>query len=104
MIESFSVTNDTTPNHLDSFFTHLWKRHDKVKLVIDTRECSKISLGKILSIKDILDKHREHSRKHIDFTVIFVKSRFVRNIIRLGLCIIKTERPVVVETLKIKNA
>lgn len=103
MIESFSVTNETTPNHLDSFFTHLWKRKEKVKLIIDTRECSKLSLGKVLSIKDVLDKHRKQSAEHIDFTVIFVKSRFVRNIIRLGLCIIKTERPVIVETLKIKN-
>lgn len=100
MIESFSVTNDTTPNHLDSFFTHLWKRDEKVKLMIDASRCSNISLGKVLSLKEVLDKHRHESREKIEFSVIFVRSKFIRNIIRLGLCIIKTERPVYVETIK----
>jgi len=101
MIESFSVTNDTTPNHLDSFFTQLWKRNERVKLLIDASQCSNISVRKVLSLKGVLDKHRHESREKIDFSVIFVRSKFVRNIIRLGLCIIKTERPVYVETLKI---
>ena len=100
MISSFVVTNETTPIHLDSFFTQLWKKNNRVKLLIDASTCSNISLGKVLSIKGVLDKHRHESRENIDFSVIFVKSNFVRNLIRLGLTVIKTERPVYVETLK----
>lgn len=100
MISRLDVTNDTTPAHLDVFFTQLWGKKN-VKLMIDASRCSNISLRRVMSIKGVLDKHRENARENIDFSVIFVKSNFVRNIIRLGLCIIKTERPVYVETLKI---
>lgn len=100
MISSFVVTNDTKPIHLDSFFTQLWEKNNRVKLMIDATKCSNLSVRRMLSIKGVLDKHREDSRANIDFSVIFVKSNFVRNIIRLGLSIIKTERPVYVETLK----
>ena len=102
MISSFVVTNETTPIHLDSFFTQLWGKNNRVKLLIDASTCSNISLGKMLSIKGVLDKHRHESRENLDFSVIFVKSNFVRNLIRLGLAVIKTERPVYVETLNIK--
>ena len=94
------MTNDTSPAHLDSFFTQLWKKNNRVKLVIDASQCSNMSVRRVLSIKGVLDKHRGDSRENIDFSVIFVKSNFVKNIIRMGLSIIKTERPVYVETLK----
>ena len=99
MISSLVVTNQTTPAHLDSFFTQLWKKNNRVKLLIDASQCSNISLRRVMSIKGVLDKHRSNSRENIDFSVIFVKSNFVRNIIRLGLNFIKTERPVFVELL-----
>lgn len=100
MLSSFVVTNTTTPAHLDSFFTHLWGKKEKVKLMIDASQCSNISVRKVLSLKGVLDKHRDESRENIEFSVIFVRSKFIRNIIRLGLTVIKTERPVYVETLK----
>ena len=103
MISSLVVTNQTTPAHLDSFFTQLWEKNNRVKLIIDASQCSNITPKRIMSIKGVLDKHREYSRENIDFSVIFVKSNFVKNIIRLGLNFIKTERPVYVETLKIKS-
>ena len=99
MISRFVVTNTTTPGNLDSFFTQLWGKKEKVKLLIDASQCSNISMKRVMSIKSVLDKHRHESRENIEFSVIFVKSRFVRNIIRLGLSIIKSERPVYVETL-----
>ena len=99
MISSLVVTNDMTPGHLDSFFTQLWEKNNRVKLIIDASRCSNITPRRIMSIKGVLDKHREYSRENIDFSVIFVKSGFVRNIIRLGLNFIKTERPVFVELL-----
>lgn len=97
MISSFVVTNETSSRNLDVFFTQLWKKNDRVKLIIDATTCTNISLGKVLSIKSVLDKHRKDSRDNIDFSVIFVKNNFVRQIIRLGLNFIKTERPVYVE-------
>ena len=103
MISGFVVTNTTTPAHLDSFFTQLWKRNEKVKLMIDASQCSNISVRKVLSLKGVLDKHRHESSEKIEFSVIFVRSKFIRNIIRLGLGVIKSERPVYVETLKIKS-
>lgn len=97
MISSFVITNETSDRNLDVFFTQLWKKNDRVKLIIDATTCTNISLGKVLSMKSVLDKHRDNSRDNIDFSVIFVKNKFVRQIIRLGLFFIKTERPVIVE-------
>jgi len=71
--------------------------------MIDASQCSNISLGRVMSLKGVLDKHRHESRENIEFTVIFVRSKFIRNIIRMGLGVIKSERPVYVETLKIKS-
>lgn len=99
MISSLVLNNDTTPAHLDLFFTKLWEKNNRVKLIIDASQCSNLSFNKVISIKGVLDKHRDNSRENIDFSVIFVKSRFVRHIIRLGLKFIKTERPVYVELL-----
>ena len=103
MISNLLLTNDTTSDQLDTFFTNTWRKKERVKLVIDATKCSNISLKKVVSIKGVLDKHRENSRANIDFTFIFVKSNFVKNIIRMGLFMIKTERPVYVEKLKIIN-
>lgn len=99
-IATFEVTNDTTPAHLDVFFTDLWKRPGRVKLVIDASRCSNISFRRIVSVKSVLDAHRQNSRDHLEFSLVYVGSRFVRNIIRVGLRFIGTERPVYVETLK----
>lgn len=103
MISNLLLTNDTTSDQLDTFFTDTWRKKERVKLVIDATKCSNISLKRVVSIKGVLNKHRENSRANIEFTVIFVKSDFVKNIIRMGLFMIKTERPVYVEKLKIIN-
>lgn len=102
MIATFEVTNDTTPAHLDVFFTDLWKqkRPGRVKLIIDASRCSNVSFRRIASVKTVLDAHRQNSRDHLEFSLVYVGSRFVRNIIRMGLRFIGTERPVYVETLK----
>ena len=87
--------NDTTSaSELDSFFTQVWSQDRRVKIVLDATDCRKISVGRILSMKGVLDEHRYNSRKYIDHTVVLVNSRFARFILRMGLAIIKTERPV----------
>ena len=87
--------NDTTSaSELDSFFTQVWSQDRRVKIVLDATDCRKISVGRILSMKGVLDEHRYNSRKYIDHTVVLVNSGFARFILRMGLAIIKTERPV----------
>lgn len=99
MLARFYVTNETTPAHLDSFFTQLWEKNERVKLLIDASQCSNVSLRRVFSLKGVLDKHRQDSKKNIEFSVIFVRSRFVRDIVRMGLRFVGTERPVYVETM-----
>jgi len=75
--------NDTTSaSELDSFFTQVWSQDRRVKIVLDATDCRKISVGRILSMKGVLDEHRYSSRKYIDHTVILVNSRFARFILR----------------------
>jgi len=50
-------------------------------------------------MKGVLDKHRNNSKKYIEYTTIMVKSRLVKNLLRVGLSILKSERPVYIETL-----
>ena len=88
----------TSASELDSFFTRVWSQDRRVKIVLDATDCRKISLGRILSMKGVLDEHRYSSRKYIDHTVVLVNSRFARFILRMGLSIIKTERPVYIST------
>jgi hypothetical protein len=96
------ITDDTTPEDMDRYFTHLWRHNKKLVLVFDTTQCSNVSLRRALGIKSILNKHRENSRKFIDHSQILVKSNFVKNVLRTALCIIRTERPVVVVRVKPK--
>jgi hypothetical protein len=88
------ITDDTTPEDMDRYFTQLWRHNRKLILIFDTTQCSNISLRRALRIKSVLNKHRENSRKFIDHSEILVKSKFVKNVLKAALCIIRTERPV----------
>jgi hypothetical protein len=41
-----------------------------VQFVIDVTECKKVSLRKVLSMKEVLDNHRPNSRRYIDYTTV----------------------------------
>lgn len=90
---NIQITNAMTPETLDKLFIELWKPKHKVHLVMDTTRCD-ISLRKALSLKNVLDKHREHSKKYVDHTTIIVKSRMVRTILNMALHVLRPERPV----------
>jgi hypothetical protein len=92
----FRITDHTSAEDLDSYFNQIWKHQEKVVLFFDTTQCSRITLGRALKMKSVLDKHRENSRKFIDHSNIMVKSGFARNVLRTALAIIRTERPVYV--------
>lgn len=94
-----TLSNNTTAEEVDIFFSNIWKSNKsntttKTHIIIDTSNCTNISVKKILGFKHVLDKHRESSRKHIDFSTVVVKNTFIAAIIRTSLCILKTERPV----------
>jgi len=95
------ITDETTPEDMDRYFTQIWQHQKKAILVFDTTQCSNVSLRRAMRMKSVLNKHRENSRKFIDHSQILVKSNFVKNVLRTALCIIRTERPVVV--VRIKN-
>ena len=96
---NIKIKDTTTPNDLDSLFTHAWTYNKPVQLVIDVTECKKISLGRILSMKGVLDRHRPNSRKYVDHSIVYVKSRLAKNLLNVGLSIIRTERPVYIRSL-----
>ena len=94
------IRDSTTPEILDSLFEHAWTYQKPVKFVIDVTGCRNVSLGRILSMKGVLDKHRQNSRRYIEHSEVMVKSRFVKTLLNIGLSIIKTERPVYIKLAK----
>lgn len=91
---NIGITDDTTPEDLDRYFTQIWKHQKKVVLVFDTTQCCNLSLRRALKMKSVLNKHRFNSRMFIDHSEITVKSRLAKTILDTALCIIRTERPV----------
>ena len=93
-----NITDGTTPRDMDFFFNYVWFRtRQKAHIVLDTTRCMEVNLGRVLSMKGILDKHRHNSRKYIDHTTVYVKSKWTRRLLSWGLKIIRTERPVKIE-------
>ena len=93
---NIGITDETTPEDLDRYFTQIWKYQRKVVLVFDTTQCCNLSLRRAMKMKSVLNKHRQNSRMFIDHSEIKVKTNFAKNILKTALCIIRTERPVVV--------
>ena len=88
------ITDNTEETDLDQYFTNAWSHRQPVVLVLDTTQCSRITLNKALTIRRVLNKHRANARKFIDHSEILVKSELTKNILKTALCIIRTERPV----------
>ena len=94
------IRDSTTPEILDSLFEHAWTYQKPVKFMIDVTDCRNVSLGRILSVKGVLDKHRPNSRRYIEHSEVMVRSRFVKTLLNIGLSIIRTERPVYIKLAK----
>ena len=94
-----SITDQTTPEGLDSVFNSIWNLDERVKLRINTTRCNRVSLRRVLSMKKVLDHHRPNSSKYIEDSTIEVKTRFARRVLQVGLSLIGTERPVYVELI-----
>ena len=95
------ITDDTSADDMDRFFTNCWRQaagsKAKVHLIIDTTQCSSISLRRAMTLKSVLDKHRAVTRVVVDRSTIIVRSSLTRRIIRTALWFIRTERPVCVD-------
>ena len=92
-----NITDRTTPGDMDHFFDWVFMYRQRVHMILDTTKCSKVSLGRILSMKGVLDQHRPSSREFIDYTTVYVKSRWVKRLLNFGLKLIRTERPVKID-------
>ena len=97
---TLTITDKTTPKHLDLFFKSVWTFNKPVRLELNTVYCNNLSLGRILSMKKVLDHHRPNSRKYVEFSTVVVKTQFARRLLQIGLAIIRTERPVYVRVLQ----
>ena len=91
------ITDDTQPEDMDRYFSRLRKHRPPHVLVFDTTKCNNISLGRMLGMKKVLNKHRWYSKNYIDHSVILVKNSFTKTILNVALKIIKTERPVIIK-------
>ena len=96
---SLSVSDETTPERLDMIFNSIWAMEERVKFEINTTRCNNISLGRILSMKNVLDLHRPNSRKYLESSTILVKTQITRRLLQFGLALIRTERPVYVRVI-----
>lgn len=91
------ITDNTTTDDMDGFFECLWDKpnsNSKIHLIIDTTGCTNITLSKAVTMKRVLNKHREQSKQHIDRSTIIVRSMVISGIIKTALVFLKTERPV----------
>ena len=70
MIHRITVTDQTTPEDMDNFFSHAWRSENRVRLTFDVRHCRNISLKRAARMKSVLEKHRARSLKYIEESVI----------------------------------
>ena len=94
------LNDSMTTNNIDSFFKKTFVNKKKFSLTIDTRQCNLLNLKKIVSVKDVLDKHRESTRKYLNNTEIIVGSPVVKSLMQIALLILKNEKPV---KIKVEN-
>lgn len=94
------VTDATTPEDLDRYLTASWESctDDKIDFVFDITQCRHVSLRRMLGIRSVLNKHRSNSLAHINHSTIIAPNSTARNILRIGLAMIRTARPVKVIT------
>lgn len=94
-----NITNKTSVEDMDTYFTNLWKSNQKLHLIIDTTHSNNITLKRALTLKSIVDKHRCDSIRYIDHSTIIVKSKLIRTVVKTALFFLKTSRPVQVKCL-----
>lgn len=94
MIHRITVTDQTTPEDMDNFFSHAWRSENRVRLTFDVRHCRNISLKRAARMKGVLEKHRARSREYIEESEILVPHRGAKMIIQAALFLFKAATPV----------
>ena len=98
-VHKLKVTDAMTPDHLDTFFVRTWAFNKKIKLEIDATKCKNVSLQRVLSMKKVLDEHRPYSKKYIEDSTIYVKTKYARRSVHVAPLFIRKERPVYVKVI-----
>lgn len=97
------IHDQTTPGDLDRYFRRAWRvaytSGSRVRFEIDASGV-RPSFSKIVSMKRVLDDHRENSRAFLDSSTVYVNSRVVRRVLGAALAFIRTERPVRIRVKK----
>lgn len=94
---SLTITDSTSPKNLDTFLNTVWNFNKPVRIELNTVYCNNVSLGRVLSMKKVLDQHRPNSRKYIEYSTIVVGSQIARRILQVGLFLMRPERPVYIK-------
>ena len=95
---SLMICDSTRPKHIDLFLKSVWGRYNEpVNLELNTVHCNNVSLGRILSMKKVLDHHRPNSRKYVESSTIIVGSQFARRVLQVGLFLVRPEKPVFIK-------
>lgn len=94
---SLTITDSTSPKNLDTFLNTVWNFNKPVRIELNTVYCNNVSLGRVLSMKKVLDRHRPNSRKYIEYSTIVVGSQIARRILQVGLFLMRPERPVYIK-------
>lgn len=110
MNKRINISKNTTPNDVDRELETIWieakkpfSRHKKYNLTFDISENKWMSLSKVLTVKSVLDKHRENTKKYINQSEVIVQSFLMEKVIKAALLIIKTEHPVYVTKIQKQN-
>ena len=96
---SLLITDSTNPKHLDLFLNTIWRTKEPVKIELNTVHCNNISISRILSMKNVLDRHRPKSREYLESSTIFVKSNLARRVMQLGLFFMRPEKPIYIKVV-----
>jgi hypothetical protein len=97
---TIGVTDDTTPDEMDRYFTQIWHHEEKCMIAFDVTQCDNVSLRRALRLKPVLNKHRENSKKFLQRCQILVKSKFAKTILRIALYLLKPDMPVMIVRVK----
>ena len=93
----YTFRDDTTCEEFDRQMKRMYQQKRNMRLYLDISKCSIVNMSNIISLKPILDRHRESSRKWLECTTIRVQNRVTAAFIKCILPFIKNEKPVYIQ-------
>jgi hypothetical protein len=89
------VNDKTTTAKIDHQMTRAFNQRKPIEFDfhIDT---DNLNLGKILTLRHVLEKHRANSKMYLQRSRIHTKSNITKGLIKIALVLVKPEKPVTV--------